>query len=326
MNRVWFGIMRHGIFAVVMLFVGAALSQAQITTVGNDTATPIAGSGHDYRQMLSEIVSPANGSLSVRIQVPVPKSRGITIPFSFDYDSAGVNHLFVLASGLGVWYSGSGYLNSGGWTYGIPLLTSVPLQYQYGESKTGSPLYCVGQHDFVFANSVGERHALTSLNFVDVSPSVPACVTSGNGTGDDRYLAQVTSGATPLIEVADHDGTVFTFNPQTAHDVSTPGSSATSLPSTIEDRNGNVVTVSDPGSGAFTFTDSAGRAALSSRIKSPGEPLHRTIRLPPQSSSVMTAMALTRSRAQCLSSRPSLFQTARAINFSTIRPTACCPR
>ena len=32
--------------------------------------------GHDYIKMLSETVNLANGSLSIRIQAPMPKGRG----------------------------------------------------------------------------------------------------------------------------------------------------------------------------------------------------------------------------------------------------------
>jgi hypothetical protein len=43
--------------------------------------------------MLSETVNPANGSLSLRIQIRMPKGRGITFPFGFAYDSNSVTHL-----------------------------------------------------------------------------------------------------------------------------------------------------------------------------------------------------------------------------------------
>src|ERR1700687_2718403 len=60
---------------------------SQITNVTNDQSTPIPGVGHDYIKLLSETVNPANGSVSLRLSVPVPKGRGLSIPFGFAYDS-----------------------------------------------------------------------------------------------------------------------------------------------------------------------------------------------------------------------------------------------
>lgn len=81
---------------------------AQVTNVDNTTCTPIPGVGHDYIHLLSETVNPANGSVSLRIQVPMPKGRGITIPFSFGYDSNGVHHLLAGAvPGWAFWGSSS---------------------------------------------------------------------------------------------------------------------------------------------------------------------------------------------------------------------------
>jgi hypothetical protein len=66
----------------LLAFVGftflASSLHAQITNVTNVEATPIPGAGHDYLHMMNETVNPANGSLSVRIEVPVPKGRGLT--------------------------------------------------------------------------------------------------------------------------------------------------------------------------------------------------------------------------------------------------------
>ena len=64
--------------------------------------TPVPGSGHDYIQSLQETVNPANGSLSLRIEAPVPRQRGdVNYPYYiFGYDSSGVS----LPSG-GLFYS-----------------------------------------------------------------------------------------------------------------------------------------------------------------------------------------------------------------------------
>jgi hypothetical protein len=73
-------LLRQLVVVCLFLLVVAA-SQAQVNNVTDDTSTPIEGAGHDYIKMLSETVNPANGSVSLRIQVPTPKGRGITIRF-----------------------------------------------------------------------------------------------------------------------------------------------------------------------------------------------------------------------------------------------------
>ena len=87
-------------FIVIFLagFSIRAHAQGQpITPIGSmvngETATPVPGAGHDYIHLLSETVDPSSGSVNLTIQAPMPKSRGITLPFAFSYSSAGVYHL-----------------------------------------------------------------------------------------------------------------------------------------------------------------------------------------------------------------------------------------
>jgi hypothetical protein len=109
------------IFSFLMVVFSA---QAQITNVKDDTSTPTPGVGHDYIHLLSETVNPANGSVSLRIQVPVAKGRGITIPFSIAYDSNGVHHIAAGTNpGYSTWLSSSGYLSQGGWKYSVPMVS-----------------------------------------------------------------------------------------------------------------------------------------------------------------------------------------------------------
>lgn len=103
---------------LALLFVSTG--HAQINNVGDDTSTPIEGVGHDYIKMLAETVSPANGSVSLRIQAPTAKARGITLPFSFAYDSNGVMHL---DPGFGASpESNASVFSQGGWSYALPLM------------------------------------------------------------------------------------------------------------------------------------------------------------------------------------------------------------
>ena len=69
-------LVRRALLLLVFAFAFVSVSEAQITNVTDDVATPIPGAGHDYIRLLSETVNPANGSLSLRISVPLPKGRG----------------------------------------------------------------------------------------------------------------------------------------------------------------------------------------------------------------------------------------------------------
>src|SRR5690242_21261572 len=80
-------------FSLVTLFLLAQFANAQIANVTGSVATPVEGQGHDYIRGLNESVNPANGSLSVRISLPVRKQLGATLPFSIDYDSTGMRHV-----------------------------------------------------------------------------------------------------------------------------------------------------------------------------------------------------------------------------------------
>ena len=111
--RLTFSLPLVRLFSFTFVLLLASASLAQILSVGDDTSTPIPGVGHDYIRLLSETVNPANGSVSLRIQVPMPKARGITLPFSFAYDSNGVNHL-IAVTGRASWISNGAFLSAGG--------------------------------------------------------------------------------------------------------------------------------------------------------------------------------------------------------------------
>jgi hypothetical protein len=100
--------MRTPILPVLIFVVGIACfsptARGQLLTVGDDTSTPVEGAGHNYIKALSDTINPANGSLSVRIAVPTPKGRGITLPFSFAYDTNGIVSLSA-PSATPQWYT-----------------------------------------------------------------------------------------------------------------------------------------------------------------------------------------------------------------------------
>jgi hypothetical protein len=81
-------------FAILlyMFVLPASAQQIDVSSI-NVAQTPVPGSGHDYIKMLQETVNPANGSVSLRIEAPVPKQRGdVNYPYYiFGYDSSNVS-------------------------------------------------------------------------------------------------------------------------------------------------------------------------------------------------------------------------------------------
>jgi len=149
------------LIALCAVLTFAPLALAQVTNVDNTTSTPIPGVGHDYIHLLSETVNPANGSVSLRIQVPMPKGRGISIPFSFGYDSNSVHHLrpgYYPSYGTVTWVSNDDYFAQGGWSNSIPSLRSdgweqdvaVLTGYNPGQGPIYAYYPCYYQSNYVF--------------------------------------------------------------------------------------------------------------------------------------------------------------------------------
>ncbi len=255
---------RRRLYFALLLFFCTPAARAQITNVTNTTSTPIPGAGHDYIQALNETVNPANGSVSLRIQVPTPPGRKISLPFSFAYDSGGAQHLQPDGTGLNFWVDNTEYLAKGGWSYSVPMISNLQVTEPAGRGR------CTYYSNYVFQDETGGRHPLylsidaASAPCAQATPIVPVQRFSG---GDDYYQATLTaaSGPSPVL-VASASGTVFSFG-LTSH----PGgvdNVSTALVSSIEDRNGNALTVTDlglsNGSGAFNVKDALGRTLLSS--------------------------------------------------------------
>lgn len=116
-------------------------------------------------------VNSANGSVSVRIQVPVPKSRGLTLPFAFVYDLNGVHHPGSAGNGVMAWYSNTNFLSAGGWAYSMQLVSMVPRNL----TKSYPPYrYTCNYVDCVFGDPSGGRHTLSLGLGLWLSLSVPA--------------------------------------------------------------------------------------------------------------------------------------------------------
>ncbi|HWZ99533.1 MAG TPA: RHS repeat-associated core domain-containing protein [Candidatus Dormibacteraeota bacterium] len=244
-------------FFMIALFIPftVSYSEAQITGVTNDQATPIPGVGHDYVKMLSETVQPSNGQLSIRIDVPTRPGRGITVPFAYIYNSAGLHHMVATGNGHFLWVSDVADNQGQGWSTSSPTLSAI--KRTQNTNFPGPPPYtasCVYFTSYVFQDPSGGRHLLglqTAQSSDFNSPN--KCGQGGGAPGnvltasDGIYTANTTapspdtvpSQPTP-VTVVGPDGTVYNFSaiPQIYNGwvIFFRGGV-----DSIEDRNGNVV-------------------------------------------------------------------------------------
>ena len=263
------------ILALLVLFLTGASSTlyAQVTNVDSTPATPIEGAGHDYIHFLSETVNPASGSISLRIQLPTQSGRGLTLPFSIDYDSGSANHM-VGALGYAQWSASTGTMGQGGWSYGVPGAASTVVaitQTQYPNSSWTCYLYS----NYEFRDPSGSLHPL-GMGTVQASggptgqpggvlADCPQWSPVPNG-GDAEYTASYASppftiptygpddpGPTPApLIVASADGTVYYFSagPLPGDGANSSAPQDITPPDYIEDRNGNRITSTFSGSTA----------------------------------------------------------------------------
>jgi len=282
-------------FAVSMLFVCMFLltnpsahgQTPNILNVDDTTSTPIPGAGHDYIHMLSETVNPANGSVSLRIELPTPKGRGITPFFSIDYDSDSVQHLTPGATpGFAIWASDGDTWESynttnapGGWSFAVPSL--YYNESQVTEGSLPNTYTCNIYSNYMFTDSSGGQHALNIGT--ELSLNAGTC-TGGGGypQGGDAQVQAALTGTPPdqynpyapppfPVKVYTPDGTVYTFT-----GVSPSTNQYTALPSSVEDRNGNILNFIDYGPSGIlvvdhlAVVDTAGRSVISSSGSSNG--------------------------------------------------------
>jgi RHS repeat-associated protein len=255
----------RALVALSLFVLAGSITQAQITAVGDDTSTPIPGAGHDYIKLLNETVNPANGSLSVRIDVPMPKGRGLTLPFSFNYDSNGVNHLLPTGGGGSLnWVANTAYLAQGGWAYSVPSFADNVVT---SSSPTGTCYYAT---DFMFQDATGGRHALGLAvgGMFQLGNQQVQCGLNVSTGGDQQFYATTPPGCNTVdcqlvveaVTVYDADGTMYVGLPSNSGPAGTGGG----LASLIRDRNGNEITITDSHGGVFTMKDTLGRQVLSS--------------------------------------------------------------
>jgi YD repeat-containing protein len=275
----------------------ATACAAQIPSETDTTSTPVPHAGHDYIQGMSETVNPANGSLSIRIGVPMPPGRGLTVPFSFAYDSNGSVYLGTpLCPGCSVppsgvhWLTTNAILSSGGWSYSVPMLSvqndTYAVQYTLPNEQEGT-FVCQGRDNFVMQDENGNRRNL-GLAYYDANSQ---CSSNNDGAGTSNNvltalygsLLSTTTGTwegtlsnapwkVNPVTVTDGDGKSYYFGPAQAPGTQTfcgsTACTATTYPaSSISDRNGNTLGItfstSSEGTPNIAYTDSIGRPVLS---------------------------------------------------------------
>ena len=302
----WKRFLRAVSFLVLLLLSAhSGLAQGGDTSVFNHPTLPVHGVGHEYINGLNETVNPADGTVSLSIPITMPTGRGLTLPFSITYSSNNSTRMtnsttlapytngpppstaVVLGS---AWNNGTAFDVTGGWEYVLPMISfSVGQQYAcLATSDTGSqtPAYNYYSFGYSFRGPNGEDHPLTSLKIGQSSQS--NCEAYNAITTDAEWGANVSLPASPgapsgigsgvfpptvYATISDPHGTIYDFSNQPLH---TDGATSSffSIPGTIEDRNGNIVTIHDSlssscngvmacNSGSLTVTDSAGRTALS---------------------------------------------------------------
>lgn len=210
--------------------------------------------------MLSETVDPGSGSVSVHIQAPTAKGRGITLPFSFAYSSNGVEHLNPGVGGIS-WLSNSSVLSQGGWSFLLPTISSN-LSVTNTVNGQGETVTCYFVSYYVFRDPAGGLHNLSGMGSASYQQvnggynSTP-CGTPVLDGGDARQTGalqttQDLQNTNPGVTVSDTDGTIYNFTGS--------GSGSGQLPSFIEDRNGNTIAAGN--NNPVYYYDTAGRPAI----------------------------------------------------------------
>jgi RHS repeat-associated protein len=261
----------------MMIFLCSALfpllpvvALGQVPNLSDVTSTPIPGAGHSYIQMLNETVNPANGSVSVRLGLPVPPGRKLTVPFNIAYDSSGHHFLDNSIPGTVIWKESSS--GGGGWTYTVPWMS---VATQDATLQDGSNTVCRAAVNYMFNAPDGSRHPLNLSiygrrsgkngagncdNATEPDGSPIMLETTGGDGPIQAATTQIPSTSTFFLEpvtVADADGTSYSF----PYEILIPFIRV--VATSVEDRNGNLVTIStDPTTGDPTYTDTLGRPVL----------------------------------------------------------------
>jgi hypothetical protein len=224
--------MKSLIATLSLVFMLGSTTVAELPSRTDVTSTPVPDAGHDYIYAPVETVNPANGSLSIRIGVPIPPSRGFTLPFHFAYDSNGLFYIYSLygtGTELG-WATTHAVLGSvgppagaimsqGGWSFSSPMISVRKTPFPEKDDK-GNPITCYALTDYVFQDAAGNRHNLGLSYFGGDGNDEQWCQYAGDiyavaDAGEGPIYAHTDStwhnGIVNSVTVKDGDGTVYTF-------------------------------------------------------------------------------------------------------------------
>ena len=191
------GLVHQASLLGICLFIVITASSvcAQTVNLGDDVARPMPGKGHDYIHGLSETVNPANGTLSIKIDLPVPQGRGITLPFAITYNSGEVYRFSSLMAGCGGFGNAACsfpgvQVDIGGWSNTLPYATYSNIQANLPPYPNGNT-YCNMTSSYNFYDPTGASHM---LGLAGISSSPLGTGASQGGTGSET--ASACAGAT----------------------------------------------------------------------------------------------------------------------------------
>lgn len=272
------------VLGYLITILSIALScQAQSNDVTPTTATPVSGSGHDYIHLMNETVNPVNGSVDIRIPVPLPAGRQLSIPFAITYNTDTAFFLTPISPtysnpyGEMDWVSSKTFLASGGWTYTAPVLSTTIMKKHYADTDVpGAPIETCTYYDSMLFSSPDGRSTPLGTSFIidnDYDCTHFAQVWEVNGFDKtDPYRVNMRKDGTHFkeVEIADAHGKVYHFPNSERHSdswASSAGGNSTTwlkLADSIEDTNGNKINIVDNNNGAFVYTDTLNRSLLTS--------------------------------------------------------------
>ncbi|MGC1614593.1 MAG: hypothetical protein WA736_07910, partial [Candidatus Acidiferrum sp.] len=217
-------------------------------------------------------MNPSNGSISIRVPVIMPPSRGITLPFSFAYDTSGVSYVGLPPTtgyGAAEWQTPSGSINpwtQGGWNHSIPTTSVTSLTWKTLVDGGPTKVTCQGLVNFVFQDARGNRHNLGLTDFSDFGNDGPCTLNTNDWPkgfqgqsvsqgGEGPILATIPGNGAMVAapSVADGDGVSYGFP-----DLQDNGSW---IASSVADRNGNTITIHSTFP-TFSYVDTVGRTVL----------------------------------------------------------------
>src|SRR6202021_2682923 len=149
---------------ILEISLPCARAQTSDTNVINTPSIPIPGAGHDLIPGLNESVNPADGTVNISIQIPIPAGRGLTMPFAIQYSSSNSAHMTGTSTSISsvenyAYTSNNGFLRTAGWHYSLPTfsfaLGSEPVVGTTDDTGQSVPGNCYYTSHYTFADSTG---------------------------------------------------------------------------------------------------------------------------------------------------------------------------